>query len=336
MTEKTLPMEELAGALIALTPERFTSVNCHVRHLDNQCEGRLAYEISCEKFPQEVITVPSPEMHKAAYEIMSKTGARKMTLRMTQDSGDWKIKAEMAYDDGAIKADRAKLDEELWQSVYNARQAFFTKYLGPEPAQIQKVMTVHWTGGGIFDYETCTIPEVRAFVSCGLSNPDVPSPGIVTEFQRVGQLRQVSFDFKIEPRTPRYVPPELAGYGYELLILSGVPDDRYISALVWYIQAEINKDLDLLGRVQKNDGMTIQDISLGRDFGSADFLVCPAFKLIPSSCELPNGQMHVLVATHITRSEMDFSLEKGRRALIDRLKASEYGQLSIPERKSVI
>ncbi len=42
MVEQTLPMKELAGALLALTPERFSSINCSVRQLDNQCQGRLA------------------------------------------------------------------------------------------------------------------------------------------------------------------------------------------------------------------------------------------------------------------------------------------------------
>ncbi len=247
---------------------------------------------------------------------MRQTGAKKMVLNMTQEQGDWKFKADMDYGPGGAKADRDQIEEKLWQSVYEARKAFFTQYLGPEPADIQKVMTVHWAGGGIFDYITTKIPSVRAFVSCGLSNPDVPAPGIVTEFQRVGQLRQVSFDFKIEPRIPRYVPPELPGYGYEIMIMSGVPDDRYISALVWFIEAEINKDVDLLGRVKENDGLTIQDISLGKEYGSADFLVCPAVRLIPSSHELPNGLMHVLIATQITRSEMDFSLKNGRKSLI--------------------
>src|SRR5262249_2923436 len=96
------------------------------------------------------------------------------------------------------------------------------------------------------------------------------------------------------------------------------------------------KDIDLLGRVLEYDGMTVESIKIGDGSETADFLVQPASAPFPAEARLPNGVMRLLIATRITREEMNFSMQHGRGALLDRLQKAGVGQISILDRASVV
>jgi hypothetical protein len=65
-------------------------------------------------------------------------------------------------------------------------------------------------------------------------------------------------------------------------------------------------------------------------------LIAKARDPIPACATLPNGKMDLLVATTITEAEMQWSMENGRKALLERLLASGVGQLSDRSRASVV
>jgi hypothetical protein len=118
--------------------------------------------------------------------------------------------------------------------------------------------------------------------------------------------------------------------------LTPAPESWPLLPMSWLIQMEILNDVDLLERVRKNEGVTVESVKIGDGTQSADFLIAPAADPLPTSVQLPNGTMHLLVATRITREEMKFSLQHGRRALSARLRQSGVGQTSILERPGVV
>ena len=86
----------------------------------------------------------------------------------------------------------------------------------------------------------------------------------------------------------------------------------------------------------ENHGLTVESIKIGDGAQSADFLIQPASSPFPDQVQLPNGAMRLLIATRITREEMNFSLKHGRVVLLDRLKQAGVGQVSILDRASVV
>jgi hypothetical protein len=79
--------------------------------------------------------------------------------------------------------------------------------------------------------------------------------------------------------------------------------------------------------------ITVEDVSLGEGVRS-DFIVAPMQTASPATASLPNGSMHLLVATAIHRTEMDFGLERGPQALRDPLMSHPDGQVSTLGRRS--
>ena len=126
----------------------------------------------------------------------------------------------------------------------------------------------------------------------------------------------------------------LAGYGFELAVLTVGRQFWPLLLLNWAVTAEILEDADILTRVTEHGGLTVQDIDLGPD-GAADFLIEPVDGLFPANHELPNGTMHLLVATAITRSELTFAVEQGHQALLARLFEAGPGQVSVLGRGAV-
>ena len=68
--------------------------------------------------------------------------------------------------------------EELWNQVYDARRAYFENTIGPLPNDILKMieMTGIWPGGGLFVIPADRVgPDVWAYTTFGLTNPDMPT-----------------------------------------------------------------------------------------------------------------------------------------------------------------
>jgi hypothetical protein len=336
--------QELGAALIQSIPEHFRSVSCLIEQAPGHGKGRLQYRIGSPQHPDEGTTKPSGELHDAAhqlYRFWAKEGEPfpGLELTMAQEAdGNWKTNVRILYQ-GKPEDITEEAQDELWQNVYRAREEFFRSQFGPFPNDIQKLMNLSgvWPGGGIFQFTATERSGLGICTSCGLTNVDMPTPVCVTSHERTeGGGRATSFSSRIEGRTPRWIPADQAGYGYELLILTPKPTTWPLLPLSWFIQMEILNDVDVLGRVLDHDGLTVESIKIGDGSETADFLVQPASTPFPGEARLPNGIMSLLIATRITREEMNFSMQHGRGALLDRLQKAGVGQISMLDRTSVV
>lgn len=93
-------------------------------------------------------------------------------------------------------------------------------------------------------------------------------------------------------------------------------------------------DADLLGRVEKYDGLTIEDIAVG-DGQYINVLISLANSPLPKTIDLSNGKAKILVATVITDDEMAWSMSNGRQALSKALNTANVGQISSLDRVSI-
>ena len=98
----------------------------------------------------------------------------------------------------------------------------------------------------------------------------------------------------------------------------------------WAVPAEMLHDIRFLDGVMDHGGLTIEDVGLGGG-ATCDFLIAPARHLVPPEHDLPNGRMHLLVATAITRDQMQFGRTHGWPALLKRLIDEGPGQVSLYE-----
>jgi hypothetical protein len=137
----------------------------------------------------------------------------------------------------------------------------------------------------------------------------------------------------LQSRVPAPSVPGRAGYGYEILVLTEGRPDWPLSFLQWAVNAENMHDVGLLDRVEKHEGLTVEDIAIGAD-GAVDVLIAKAQPPLPGPMQLPNGTMQLLVATTITPDEMTWSFDCGRPALLERLARAGLGQISVQGRAS--
>lgn len=336
--EEEEKINTLVGALISATPERFTTIDCTIEQVETQCTGRYAYRITSEACPDEVITEPTPDLHKAAYETIKLLNAEAITVNMHQKEGGWSFSLNTAYlNTEDIQGERERHDEEVWEGVFEERGAFFEHCFGEIPENIHRVMTVHWVGGGLLDFPSSNINGQRVMVTSGLSNPDQPSDVFVTDFERQEEKDgNVTFSTRLGSRTPRFVPPEWSGLGYELaLVLKEPEDEKSIAVLSWLVQAELNREGDFFGMINRYGGVTVQDMELF-DNTFADFLFFPAVDPIPSAVQLSSGTMHLIIATRITRQERDFAKENTCGDLVERLIEKGVGQVTDYKRISIL
>jgi hypothetical protein len=336
--------QALGQALIEYTPEHFTSAFCRVEQAPGHSKGRLQYQIGSKAYPDEGTSAPSAALHEAAFQLYRHRAKGEnpfpgFELTVTQGSeGGWKFNMQILHQ-GKPEDVSDAVQDQLWQAVYSAREEFFRSQFGPFPADIQKLMNLTgvWPGGGIFQITATARGGLGLCTSFGLSNADMPTPVCIGKSERTDEGgRPTSFSAQLQPKTPRWVPPERAGYGYEIAILTPTPADWPLLPVSWFIQMEILKDVGLLDRVVENGGMTVESLKIGDGSQSADFLIQPAANPLPEQVQLPNGTMRMLIATRITREEMNFSMKEGRPLLRDRLAQAGVGQISILDRESVV
>jgi hypothetical protein len=336
-------MQALSRELIQAVPQHAKFAFCVIEQACGHAAGRLQYRVGWNEDPKSETSQPSAELHEAAYQLnrhwtKGKVPFPGVELSVKQEAGGkWKTNLRM-LDQGKAEDVTEEAQDRLWQAVYRAREEFFDNQFGPFPSEIKKLMNLSgvWPGGGIFQFAASKRQNLGICTSCGLSNVDMPTPVRLAQHERTEQKGQPTFTSKIEGRTPRWLPASQAGYGYELIILTPKPEAWPLLPLSWFIQMEILNDVDLLGRVIDNQGLTVEGIKVGDGTQSADFMVQPASSPFPDSAQLPNGTMRLLIATRITREEMNFSLKQGRPALLERLKQAGVGQISILERDSIV
>ena len=241
---------------------------------------------------------------------------------------------------GSIAVSAETEDDALWQAVYASREDFYNLHIGQLPEIILKIghMFGVWPGGGLF-----AIPPSAVGVGCwvystfGLSNLDMPtdtSPQNLSverdEHGRVTQTRAT-----LQAKLKQEVEAGLAGYGYEFLVLTRTNEDWPLWLLQWAANAELLNDVGMLNRVEQYDGLTVEDIKVG-EAESVNVLIAKARPPFPGSTQLPNGKLVFLIATVITDGEMEWSMQNGRGALLERLMDSGVGQISDRFRPSIV
>jgi len=223
--------------------------------------------------------------------------------------------------------------EARWQAAYQARQAWFEREFGAFPGDILKLRNLAgvWPGGGLFALPADRVePGLWLYTTFGLSNPDMPATIVATPAD------EGAFRLEAKPAAAVVAPPAgAAGYGYEFAVLARDSVEWPLRVLQWAANAELLQDVNILDRVEKNDGLTVQDIAVSNERG-ANLLIAKARPPLPNGTVLPNGGMALLVGTVITDDEMQWALQHGRGALLERLLADGVGQVSVLDRASVV
>lgn len=229
--------------------------------------------------------------------------------------------------------------EKSWQVNYDARKKFFEGTVGPLPSDILKMlnMTGVWPGGGLFVIPAPQLGKnLSVYTTFGFTNPDMPTTVQISNFDlqsdgnRATEARGRLSKKQAAPKRRGF-----AGYGYEILIVAQSNEQWPLNFLQWAANAEIGNDAGILNRVEKYDGLTVEQIQVGKD-RMVNVLIAKAQAPLPVGISLPAGKMEVLVATTITDQEMKWSQSNGRGALLKKLQAAGVGQISVLKRKSVV
>ncbi len=229
--------------------------------------------------------------------------------------------------------------EKAWQANYTARQKYFEKTVGPLPRDIMKMlnMTGVWPGGGLYMIPAPKLgQELAVYTTFGFTNPDMPATVQISNFdlQSDGK-RATKAEGTLSKKQPAAQRAGFAGYGYEILLIAQSNQQWPLNFLQWATNAEIGHDAGLLDRVEKYDGLTVEQIQVGQN-QMIDVLIAKAQAPLPTGTALPAGKMQVLVAIVITPQEMKWSQANGRGALLKKLQESEVGQVSVLNRPSVV
>jgi hypothetical protein len=337
--ELTPLLQRIPPALLACAPPDAAAVFCSAQQSARHAAGRLEYAIGDVERLDEARPQPSPELHDAAYAIyrfyrLKNLGFPGLLVTVTRKS-DGKSDVKISFIDPAAQLPSEEEEERRWQAVYNDRSEYFTDTLGPLPGDIQKVMSLSglWPGGGLFQFAAPRAGGLGVCASFGLSNYDLPTTAAHAASAQSDDGR--SHNFTLAPRTPRWMNPKSAGYGYELMILTPQPERWPLGPIAWLAEMELKRDLDLLTRVIENQGITIETVHVGGG-QTTDFIVAQAREPLPVGAEISNGTFWVLIATRVTRDEMEFARAKGTPELLDRLYAAGVGQVSDLARSSVL
>lgn len=229
--------------------------------------------------------------------------------------------------------------EKLWQANYDARQKYFEKSVGPLPTDILKMlnMTGVWPGGGLYVIPAPKLGQnLSVYTTFGFTNSDMPTTVQVSDFdlQSDGK-RATQAGGTLSRKQPALKRAGFAGYGYEILMVTQSEQQWPLNFLQWAVNAEIGNDVGLLNRVEKYNGLTVEQIQVGQG-QMVNVLIAKAQPPLPLGTSLPAGKMEILVATTITEQEMKWSQSNGRAALLNKLQEAGVGQLSVPNRKSVV
>lgn len=229
--------------------------------------------------------------------------------------------------------------EKLWQANYDARQKYFEKTVGPLPSDILKMlnMTGVWPGGGLYVIHAPRLGQnLSVYTTFGFTNADMPTTVQISNFDlESDENRATRAGGTLSKKQPAPKRAGSAGYGYEILMVAQSNQQWPLNFLQWAVNAEIGHDAGLLDRVEKYDGLTVEQIQVGQG-QMVDVLITKAQAPLPTGTSLPAGKMETLVATIITAQEMKWSQSNGRAALLKKLLEAGVGQISVPNRKSVV
>lgn len=233
-------------------------------------------------------------------------------------------------------------EDKKWQHVYDAREAFYEQNIGKLPNDIMKAAHLFgvWPGGGFYVIPADKINKgLWVYSTFGLTNSDMPATMTATdiEVEHDNQGRVTSSSSKLEKKNKNVTSSKKAGYGYEVLMIAKENAEWPLWFMQWSANIVLVNDVDLLARVEKNNGLTVEAIPVGNDDNDTiNVLIAKAQKPLPTNLALPNGNMQFLVATVITDEEMQWSIENGRDALLKKLIDSGTGQISDRNRSSIV
>lgn len=240
---------------------------------------------------------------------------------------------------GATAKGESDSADKQWQVNYDARQEYFENKVGPLPSDILKMlnMTGVWPGGGLYVIPAPGLGEdLSVYTTFGLTNPDMPTSVQLSDFELQSDGKRVTqAEVTLSKKKPAPTRAGFAGYGYEMLMVAQSNQQWPLDFLQWAVNAEIGHDAGLLNRVEKYDGLTVEQIQVGPG-QAVNVLIAKAYPPLPTGASLPSGRMEILVATTISRQEMEWSQINGRGVLLKKLQESGVGQISIPDRMSVV
>src|SRR5262249_41658944 len=152
-----------------------------------------------------------------------------------------------------------------------------------------------WPGGGLFVIPASRLgPDIWAYTTFGLTNPDMPTTvtarDVRVETDAKGRLLPGTSRLRRNVPAPRV--PGRAGYGYEIVMLPNGQAEWPISFLKWAVNAELAHDAGLLDRVERHAGVTIEEIEIGAG-GPIDVIIAKAQAPLPGPVQLPNGAMQM-------------------------------------------
>lgn len=230
-------------------------------------------------------------------------------------------------------------EEKEWQHVYDVREAFYEKNIGKLPNDIMKAAHLFgiWPGGGFYVIPADKINKgLWVYSTFGFSNADTPTDmkAANVKVEHDNQGRVTSASLKLEKKNKTIPSSKKAGYGYEILMITKENAEWPLWFMQWSANIVLVNDVDLLARVEKNNGLTVEAIPVGN--GTINVLIAKAQKPLPTSLTLPNGNMQFLIATVITDQEMQWSIENGHAALLEKLIDSGIGQISDRNRSSIV
>ncbi len=232
-------------------------------------------------------------------------------------------------------------DEKEWQRVYDAREAFYTKNFGKFPDDIMKAANLlgDWPGGGFYVIPANKLGKgLWLYTTFGLSNADMPatmqSSNVNVKHDDQGNVTESSF--KLEKKKNVASSSDKAGYGYEVIMVAKENAQWPLWFMQWAANIVFINNVDLLYRVERNNGLTVEAVPVGNHGETINVLIAKAQKPLPTGINLPNGNMQFLVATVITDQEMQWSMKNGRDALLKKLMDSGVGQISDRNRSSII
>jgi hypothetical protein len=231
-------------------------------------------------------------------------------------------------------------ENDLWQATYDARTRYYETAVGPLPRDILKMVSMFgvWPGGGLFVIPAGKLGKhLSVYTTFGLTNPDMPTTVRITDFQLDSDERNraTQTQGRLERREPTLKKAGASGYGYEIFVVAEKNQEWPLRFLQWAVNAEINHDVGFLARVEKYNGLTVEQIDVGKGI-AINVLVAKAQPPLPVGTQLPSGRMELLAATTITDDEMRWSMKNGRGSLLQKLREAGVGQISVLGRRSVV
>jgi tetratricopeptide (TPR) repeat protein len=235
------------------------------------------------------------------------------------------------------QADPKHGQDQFWEPVLQARSDIHEAIFGELPEQCMELENLGsvWSGG-VFQQQSAAL-GCCVSGTFGLSDPDMPT-FVSMEIQSSGEHYEGEYLVKtsnimLEPRVPVGTRLGLAGYGYELFVLTAEESEWPILFLSWAVQSELLSDIGLIPQILAERTCTLESVFIEGE-GDLHFLVARA-RGFESVHQLPNGELNLLVATRISRPEMEFAHARGGDELLNKLYEGNIGQLSILDRPNV-